>query len=154
MSGDFLQFSYVTNDFDRAIDLVRQTSAIGPFKEMRELRFATGPDRHVVAHVGLAFKAGLQFEIIQPLAEDTTLYQQVLGDSGFEMVFHHVGRHIPSPDIYHHTLNAARARWELPVEVEGMGGFYAYVDARQELGHFLEYFCFPGDESPADAPHY
>jgi len=154
MSQDFMQFCYVTNDFDQAIDRIRSAHSMGPFKEMRELRVPTGPGRAAVGHFGLAFKAGIQFEIIEPVAGDIGIYQDVLGCSGFAMHFHHVGRHIASLDEYRETLRQARARWTVPIEVDELGGHYAYADSRTELGHYLEFFCFPAGSLADDAPHY
>ncbi len=154
MNPDFMQFCYVTNDFDRAIAAIREANDMGEFKQMHELSYPTGQNSVVIAHVGLAFKAGLQFEIIQPLAEDVSLYQQVLGDGEFEIVFHHLGRYISSESTYLRTLKQAKASWAIPIEVSALGGHYAYADARKEFGHYLEYFNFPSDSPAIEAPHY
>jgi hypothetical protein len=155
MARDYIQLCYVTNDFERAIEQLRGTHSIGPFKEMRDLRVPTTPNKAVVGHFGLAFKAETQFEVIQPVAEDVAMYRDVLSGQGFQMRFHHIGRHIASLSAYRANLTQAKARWPVPIDVSEFGGNYAYADARSEYGHYLEWFCFPDDDAMAHtAPRY
>lgn len=154
MGDAFVQLCYVTNDFDRAIALLREMHAMGPFKEMRELELPTRPGHAAIGHFGLAFKEAVQFEVIEPLAGDVDLYRKGLPDDRFAMHFHHVGRHIPAIDEYRETLRLARERWSIVIDMAALGGHYAYTDARDTVGHYLEYFCFPGPDSPAAAPRY
>ena len=153
-SRDFLQFCYVTNDFERAIEQVRNTHRMGAFKEMRELRLPTGPDREMVGHFGLAFKNGVQFEIIQPLEGDTAIYADCCEGDGYQMHFHHLGHYIEDLDTYKQTLSEMKGRWPVPIDMAGFGGFFAYADARRDLNHFVEIFCFPADSPAIDAPRY
>jgi hypothetical protein len=121
---------------------------------MRDLRLPTRPDRAAVCHFGLAFKGETQFEVIQPLAGDIAMYRDFLGGPGFQMRFHHLGRHIASLSAYQQALSQARSRWSVPIDMAEFGGHYAYADARQDYGHFLEMFCFPDDSIAHIAPRY
>jgi hypothetical protein len=122
---------------------VAAVQGIGGFMEMRESAFSTGPDREAVCHFALAYKGALQFEIIQPLAQDVELYAQALPQAGYALVFHHLGRPFGRRADYDAAVAEARGKWPMPVGYETMGGVYAYADARADLGHHLEYFCFP-----------
>ena len=154
MSHDFMQFAYVTNDFDRAIEEIRSAQNMGPFKEMRDLHLPTGPGREAVGHFGVAFKAGMQFEIIQPLEGDIGIYQSAQPAKGFELRFHHIGQHISCEKTYRRTLEQRRARWPIPIDMAHSGGFFSYADARSELGHYLELFCFPNYADASGIPQY
>lgn len=154
MTQGFMQFCYVTNDFGRAIDQLRRIHSIGPFKELRDHRVPTGPARAAVGHFGLAFKADLQFEIIEPLAEDVGIYRDFLTGEGFQMRFHHVGRNIASLAEYREALQQAKARWPVPIDMSAFGGHYAYADARAEFGHYFELLCFPDESIATSVPRY
>jgi Glyoxalase/Bleomycin resistance protein/Dioxygenase superfamily len=154
MTDEFFQLGYVTNDFERGIRELKALHAIGPFKEMRDLHLPTGPDREWVGHFALAFKQGIQFELIAPAGGDAGIYRDLLLHQGFALRFHHLGRFVTSVETYQNLLKDAAERWELPINYEAFGGFYAYADARKDLGHFLEYFTFPNADFFADVPRY
>ena len=154
MTGDFFQLGYVTNDFDRGMAEIKALHGIGSFKEMRELHLPTGPDREAVAHFALAFRMGVQFEVIAPLAGDVGIYRDLLSGHDFTLRFHHLGRFVGALEDYQDVLRKAQARWRLPVSCGVFGGFYAYADARGDLGHYLEFFTFPSAAFFADVPRY
>lgn len=143
MSQDYYQHAYVTTDWRRAMSEIGAIQGIGHFMEMPDAQFDTGPDRKAVAHFALANKNGVQFEIIQPLSGDIRVYQWGLPDEGYATRFHHLGRHFSDRTIFDAEVAAAKARWAMPVASDTMGGTYAYFDGRADLGHYLEYFCFP-----------
>ncbi len=154
MNTDFLQFCYVTNHLDRAVETLRGIHGMGAFKELRELHLPTGEGREAHCHFALAFKAGMQFEVIQPLSGDIGLYQDGLPNNEFAMKFHHLGRHISSVESYREALAVAKSRWSIPINMAEFGGYYAYADARRDYGHYLEFFCFPPGSEAIDAPRY
>lgn len=154
MAGDFLQICYVTNDFEQAIAELRNVHSIGPFKEMRNHRVPTRDDRAAVGHFALAFKADTQFEIIEPVSEDVSIYRDFLSGPGFQMRFHHLGRHIVSLTEYQEALRQAKSRWPVPIDMAAFGGYYAYLDARAKFGHYLELLCFPAASVATDVPRY
>lgn len=154
MDRDYYQFAYVTNDFGRAIDVLREQHGMGPFQELRDLELPTGPSRLAVGHFAVAFKGGLQFEVIEPLAQDIGIYAGLVPEEGFGMAFHHLGRCFFALDDYRAALATARAQWAMPIDYEAFGGFFAYADARPHLGHYLEFFCFPDGRHLAGVPAY
>ena len=153
MSGDFFQLGYVTNDFDRAIAELRSLHSLGPFKEMRDTHLPTQSGCEAIAHFGLAFKGDVQFEVIAPTGGDIAIYREALPADQSGLRFHHLGRYLSSADEYRRLLETHAARWDIPLQCAVFGGFYAYADARNELGHYLEIFTFPGDFF-ADVPRY
>jgi Glyoxalase/Bleomycin resistance protein/Dioxygenase superfamily len=152
--NDYYQFAYVTNDFERAMEEISRTQAIGGFMELRDLALPTGGGTHAHAHFALAFKGELQFEIIQPLAEEVVLYLPYLPSEGYALRFHHLGKHLDSRRDYDLALQGAKQRWPITVEEEMMGTAFAYVDSRKDLGHYLEYFSFPPDSPFTKVPRF
>ena len=154
MDSTYLQLGYVTNDFERAIELVRQSHGLGAFKEMRDLTIGARGGQDVTAHFGLAFKAGTEFEIIQPLAGDIDFYADVLPERGFAMKLHHMGHYYPDAAGYETAKAEAQARWPMPVDFAIFDGGYCYFDARAEFGHYLELYSFPAETHFEGVPRY
>ncbi len=151
-NNEFLQTGYVTNDFDRALEEVGGTFDIDAFKEMKNHRVPTGPDQAAIGHFALAFKAGTQIEIIEPLEGDVAIYRECLIGEDYQLRLHHIGRHMTSLERYREALERARKRWPVPVDMAEFGGHYAYVDARSHYHHYLEFLCFPGGSIATDVP--
>ena len=122
---------------------IGRVHGISDYMQMRDARFPTGPATNALCHFALAFRKGVQFEIIQPLGEEDGLYRQILPGSGYATLFHHLGQHFASRADFDAALADARSRWPIPAGFETMGGVYAYADARKDMGHHLEFFSFP-----------
>lgn len=153
-ANDYYQYAYVTTDWRRAIQDIAAAHDIGGFMEMPEAEFDTGPGRTAVCHFALAFKNGLQFEIIQPLGGDCSVYLWGLPEAGYATRFHHFGRHFSDRSEFERHYAVASARWNLPVAADTMGGTYAYFDARPDYGHFIEYFTFPAGSHLEGVPKW
>jgi Glyoxalase/Bleomycin resistance protein/Dioxygenase superfamily len=151
---NYYQFAYVTTDWERAKAELAAQHGIGNWYEMADAEFDTGENRTAVCHFALAFKSGLQFEIIQPRSGDDSVYREGLPESGYAKRFHHLGRHFGDRGAFERQLDVAKSRYPMPVAWDTMGGTYAYFDARDETGHFLEYFCFPPDSHLASVPRF
>lgn len=154
MGGAYLQLGYVTDDFDRAIELVRKTHDLGPFKEMRDLTIGARGERTVTAHFGLAFKGDTQFEIIHPLAGDSAFYADALPAGRFSIRLHHLGHYFPERSDYASAKAAACEKWEMPVDHAIFDGGYCYFDARAEFGHYIELYSFSPETHFEGVPRY
>lgn len=153
-SLDYYQFAYITTDWGRAKAELEEQHDIGGWMDMADAEFDTGPGLTATCHFALAYKNDLQFEVIQPLGGDCDVYRQGLPESGYAKRFHHLGRHFSSCEDFDRHMALARTKWTLPVAAETMGGEYAYFDAREDTGHFVEYFIFPPDSHLADVPRW
>jgi Glyoxalase/Bleomycin resistance protein/Dioxygenase superfamily len=144
-----VQIAYVTNDIDRAramfqaiygvekwLDLARmsgrQTVSINARKGRIEIRA-------MIAYVG-----PVQFELIQPLVDPERLYTDFLpADGTFAIRFHHLGFNqegIKDVRVLEQGLGRDHSI-PMATDSETMPVFYA--DARDRLGHYLEYFSLP-----------
>jgi hypothetical protein len=143
VSRNYYQFAYVTNDFDRAMKEIGEIHGITDYMVMSEAVFATSATSNAICHFALANKNGVQYEIIQPLSGDDNVYRQILPESGYATLFHHIGQHFDTREQFDAALAAAKAKWPVPIGFETMGGVYAYTDARKDTGHHIELFHFP-----------
>ncbi|MEY2927009.1 MAG: hypothetical protein RL367_1486 [Pseudomonadota bacterium] len=136
------------------MDDISRSHQIGSWMEMPDAEFDTGPSRTAVCHFALAYKNDLQFEVIQPISGDCSVYQWGLPAEGYATRFHHLGRHFADRAEFDRERAAGVARWKLPVAADTMGGTYAYFDARTDFGHFIEYFCFPPGSHLETVPRF
>src|SRR5690606_41319185 len=81
-----------------------------------------------------------QCELIEPVDDGSGIYAEVLTESGFALVFHHVA-----------CRQRERAEWDAiragldeqrhPIAIENAAGpaSFLYLDERKTLGHYMEY---------------
>ena len=136
LKGHF-QNAYVVRDIDRACAMLRTRHAIGEFIRFDaqfEARgfWGRGPHRMKIA---LAWIDQLQIELIESVTDPGMLYGPQPVSEGLQ--FHHVGFRVTDWDRFRHAIDADG----LPVAMEGAvdGCRFLYVDARDSLGHYLEY---------------
>jgi hypothetical protein len=144
-----VQIAYVTNDIDRArkmfqaiygvekwLDLAamsgRQTVSIHARKGRIEIR-------GMIAYVG-----AIQFELIQPIVDPERLYTDFLPvDGTFAVRFHHLGFNqggVGEVRVLEHSLGHDHI---IPMATDSQTMPVFYADARDRLGHYLEYFSLP-----------
>lgn len=140
--SNFCQNAYVTTDFDQALAHFRERYGIPRFFELRDGEMETAPGRYAGVHVGFAWVGRLQIELIQPLGGFDAIYREGLPEDGaFAMRFHHTCQLVESEAEYETLLLDIEQRG-LAIAAQGQHGGhvrYLYIDARAELGHYLEH---------------
>jgi hypothetical protein len=130
----------VTGDFDRALELLRSQHGIERFLELRDIRFPvdrTGGEAH--CHIALGRTGDLEIELIQPLSGAVDLYRGPLVRGG-PLHFHHVAQRLDTlADLEALQGSAAARGFAIPIDAESNGMTYFYIDARETLGHYVEY---------------
>jgi hypothetical protein len=135
------QNAYVTRDLDKAIAFMEQRYGVQSlFPIDLELDvIAPGGAEKLCMRMAFAWIGNLQLELIQPQSGCVQHYVDSLPESeaDFSPRFNHVA-------LRRDDLDAMRAEIDslkLPILFEGRldGLVYIYVDAREELGHILEY---------------
>lgn len=133
------QTAYVTNDLDRAMDLMRIDYGTGEFLVMREMPGA-------LADIALAYSGVTMIQLLCPLADGGDIYSDHLADApqaggAFVLRHHHFGMLIDTREEMDHIRgrhldlgNAIALEGESPGAVQ-----YIYADCRKMLGHYLEY---------------
>jgi hypothetical protein len=135
------QNAYVTHDLDRAMALLTERYGVGDyivFEPDMMLKTPSGVKPSKV-RAALAWAGGLQLELIQPVSGFLDHYLPYLPADAADPVprLHHIA-------VRRDDLDAMRAEIDqlgLPLAFEGEvpGLVFIYLDARESLGHFLEY---------------
>jgi len=138
----YYQNGYVTHDIDRAMEIASAQFGLSDYVmfDPAEMAVTTpGGARVYRARMALAWSAGLQIELIQPLNDDTReLYRDASARDSSDPVprFHHVAVRRPTRE----DLACDVATTGLPLLMNGeVPGFvFYYVDFRRQLGHHVE----------------
>lgn len=132
------QNAYVTRDLDRALALLRARHGVDGFTRYAvdmEVNTPGGRGR-VVMKLALGWVGALQYELIEPVSGLVDIYRDALSE--YPLQFHHVCMRVHDWDTFRADLD----RQQRPVVIEGgtPGHLqFVYVDARDSLGHYLEY---------------
>ncbi|HMK87412.1 MAG TPA: VOC family protein [Steroidobacteraceae bacterium] len=133
------QNAYVTSDLDRALEIFRTQYGFDGFKRIEVSYELTTPAGRGSASVKLALGwiGSLQYELIQPVSGLIDVYREGL-DARSPMRFHHVCMRVP--DWTEFRARVDREKRSVVMEGGTPGHLlWLYVDARDSLGHYLEY---------------
>lgn len=139
------QLGYVTSDLDRALEELSTR-----FGLQHQFRVPSGgatfmAGERVVpwqARFAMAARGGLIVEVIEPVSGEVDFYRQALpADGSFAIRLHHLAAFMETGDEAWNRvgglLAAAGLRFDYTMLIPGRVRA-GYVDARAELGHFLE----------------
>lgn len=132
----FFQQGYITNDLDQALKFYHDRLDVKKF-----FTFDTTP--YAASHpnmVALAWAGGVQIELIQPIADPSPLYADHCPADGFGIRFHHFGYMAEDPASWRAAIDRCLAGGLAMAHIVDGNEFvnFAYLDARPELGHFVE----------------
>ena len=138
----FFQNAYVTRDLARAVATVTQWHGITDwvyFEPDMEVWTATDGKGPCHLKVALGWVGALQIELIQPVSGNVRHYQEYLPTDPADVTprFHHICMRV-------HDWETARAEvrergWPVVYEGGVEGCEFVYLDARESLGHYVEY---------------
>ena len=137
------QNAYVTPDIDRAIEMLRAQYGVTDVLRIEATTEVWTPRGSGPATNKMAFAwiNNLQYELIEPVSGPVDIYREaVLPDQ--LMRFHHVAMRIMDWDPFKAEID----RLKRPIAYAGEaqhGLKFLYVDARDTLGHYLEYVYAP-----------
>jgi len=142
-SGMFLQNhyqnAYVTRDLAQALTIFRTQYGFDGFRQFDVSQQVSTPagSGTAVLKVALGWIGNLQYEVIQPISGFVDVYSRHLPDQ-HPLRSHHVCMRVDDWT----SFRAEIERQKRPVVLEGgtPGHLqFLYVDARDSLGHYLEY---------------
>lgn len=138
--GTVFQNGYICSDIDAAVaEFAKRSDAriIGPFEAEQVLATPAGPARQVTK-LAFVWVGGFQFELIQPLVDESGIYAN-FADNGGLMHFHHVAMRVADWDAFRAAVNAQDMPVVLERAIPGDALKFLYIDARAVCGHYLEY---------------
>lgn len=138
LEGHHYQNAYITRDIDKAIQSFRDranVTDVATFEGKVMLKTAAGTGE-AVNKLAFIWIDDLQYELIQPVSGLVGIYADELPDDD-SMKFHHVAMRVDDWD----TFRAKVDREGYTVAIEGGSDAlkFLYIDARDFLGHYLEY---------------
>jgi hypothetical protein len=139
------QLGYVTTDLDRATEFMADRFGLEDCRRLPSdtATFLAG-DQAVPWEVKVAMGArgGLILELIEPVAGEIDFYTEVLPKTGeFAVRLHHIATYTATGDAEWDRIKTILTQSNLSVDYTVLipGRVRAgYVDARAELGHWLE----------------
>jgi len=134
------QNAYVTRDIGRAIALFRTQYGFDGFRQLEiETEVTTPAGRGTYAmKMALGWIGGLQYELIEPVSGVVEVFKADLPDT-YPMRLHHICMRVHDWSAFRAEVD--RRKWPVVIEGSGTGGqlHFVYIDARDSLGHYLEY---------------
>ncbi len=142
-----MQNAYVTHDIDRAVELVGSRFGIDEFDRFEPQMTVNTPlgERPLTTRVASAWVGGLNIELIEPRSGYIDHYLALLPKDRTDPVprFHHISLRRDDEAEMREEI----ARLGLPLAFEGPLSIkgpipslvFVYLDARQTLGHYVEF---------------
>jgi hypothetical protein len=137
------QNAYVTADIDAAVARVEaQFGLPGKAQRLDATQKFWTPEGEGDGVLKLAFLqlGHLQYELIEPVGGNVALYRDALVP-GQLLRFHHVAMRVDDIDAV--RAGSERNGRKVVLSGEAPGIRFLYVDARDTLGHYLEYMSAP-----------
>ncbi|HEY9546384.1 MAG TPA: VOC family protein [Solimonas sp.] len=136
------QNAYVTRDIEQALDIFRTRYGVQDARFFQAETEVWTPQGSGIAVNKIAFIwiGELQYELIEPVSGPVELYRDAVPEQGLR--FHHICMRSFDWDA---TL-AEIERQQLPIVYRGnssSGLKFIYADARDTLGHYLEFTSVP-----------
>ena len=140
LEGHLYQLGYVCDDIEEGIAQFRGRGMTHEPRVMEVEQPVNSPQGEVVNHMKLCFIwiGDMQYELIQPLADPLGIYANAPSNGG-PLRFHQTCMRVADWDDFRARVD----QQDLPVAMErDLGGDnlkFLYLDARKQLGHYLEY---------------
>ena len=136
--GQHTQNGYICDDVEEGIALFRargldREPMVIPVDQI--VQTPGGPKRQQ-SRLTMFWLNGLQYELIQPIVDETGAYANAPSNGG-PLRFHHINMKVDDWATFRARVDAQ----DFPVAFEGGGDDvkFLYLDARKVFGHYLEY---------------
>jgi hypothetical protein len=142
------QIAYVTHDLKEAMGVLSDQFGVTGWRGLNadyvvENTIMTPEgEKSITMRVAIAILGNMTLEVLEPIAGETTIFTEMLVP-GQLLRLHHLGFRCNDLD----AAKAANAKYGRQVVSEGRfkAAHFIYVDARETLGHFLEYVAAPAE---------
>ncbi len=138
LEGQHYQMAYITRDIEKAIATFRARAGVENVMRYEGPVEITTPKGKGTAVNKLAFiwVDGTQYELIQPVSGLGEIYSDEL-PADDSMKFHHICMRVDDWDSF--RANVEKQGYPIAIEGGGDALKFLYLDARDFLGHYLEY---------------
>lgn len=135
--GKVSQIAYVTEDLNKSIELFKERYGISEFLEMRDVELG---DLGTL-DIGMAYLGDTMLELIAPKDGASAMYRKEQLDFHRQAhEFHHIGIIVDDQASYD-ALKASYIERGLRITADVQHDVldFFYVDATEDLGHYVEY---------------
>jgi hypothetical protein len=138
------QNAYVTSDIDRAVELVQREHGLTEVQRIDATNkvWTTNGEGEQTLKLAFIWAGKLQYELIQPVGGMVSLYSDAVRSDRL-LQFHHVAMRCDDWDGRLADIERQGKKLALKGEVGAIK--FLYVDARETLGHYLEYVSGPAE---------
>lgn len=138
ITGRHFQNAYITRDIRKSLEMFKGRADVRKIIEYEGSNEVMTPSGPAVQTNKLAFiwVGDLQYELIEPVSGQVDIYRDAMPTDD-SLQFHHVCARIDDWDSFRAQVD----RQPYPVVIEGNSEAlkFVYLDAREFLGHYLEY---------------
>src|SRR6266404_6020211 len=141
----FVELGYVTNDLERALNVLRSNYGIDQWMETGTASIDLGRGRTSALRIAVAYVGRLLLEVQEPVGGEVDWYRTALPtDGGFAIRLHHLAFTADSLERLDRVRQCLVATGHsIPYEGRfGATSRYFFADARDTLGQYLEYIHF------------
>lgn len=148
----FFQNAYVTRNLEQAVALVSERHGIRDWVYFEpQMEVYTAADGHGPCHlkVALGWAGPLMIELIEPISGNSQHYLDYLPADARDASprLHHICMRVPDWELA--RAEVAEKNWPISYEGGIEGCKFVYIDARESLGHYLEYMWVSDEMWPA-----
>ncbi len=134
--GKHFQNAYITRDIDKWVERFRTQAGVEDarsFEVSVEFKTPAGVGTNKLAFIWID---NLQYELIEPVSGAVDIYADDLPDDD-SLKFHHICMRVDDWDSFRAEVD--RQPYKVVLEGGGDQLRFLYLDARDFLGHYLEY---------------
>ena len=138
LEGKHYQNAYITRDIEKAMQSFRTRAGVSDPKSFEVSIEVTTPKGRGMLTNKLSFIwiGDLQYELIQPVSGLCEVYSEAL-PADDSMLFHHICMRVDEWASF--RAKAERQKYKVVLEGGSDALRFLYLDARDFLGHYLEY---------------
>jgi hypothetical protein len=141
--GQAFQQGYVTTDMDRAVATFKDRYGAGAYKRTGKVSFPLDDGRRMTVDLAMGWIRDTMIEIIQPIADDVSVYADWLPKQGFALKFHHIGVRLYTAAEWDKMMAEANARGHKEAFcITTPNSRSLYLDTSADLGHYIEYIYY------------
>jgi hypothetical protein len=139
-TGHHWQNAYICDDIETAIKLFQTRADIGeiPVLDVEQSLWTPAGMKRVASRLAFIWIDDLQYELIQPVEDQTGIYANYQ-DNGGVIHFHHVCNRVADWNSFRVAVDQQDMPVVLERAIEGDALKFLYLDGRAFCGHYLEY---------------
>jgi hypothetical protein len=132
------QNAYVTPNLDHALAKLRADFGVGDFlcMDISIPVWTQGGEGVATSRIAVGWVGDLQYELIQPISGPVDVYREAVREAQL-LRFHHIAMRVEDWDELRADIGLRGQSIVYSGQTEGLK--FLYVDARDTLGHYLEY---------------